>query len=50
MTSDCLQATCTTNHPHSHGHSCDANCQACNGPVAEIKISSGPRYGTDREH
>lgn len=37
MTSDCLGATCKTSHPHSHGHSCDSNCQACHGPVAVLQ-------------
>lgn len=48
--SDCLQATCTTKFEHKHGHSCDSNCQACHGPIVEVQVASGPRYGADKEH
>lgn len=37
MAGDCLKVTCTTQQPHEHGHSCDGNCEACNGRIVVLK-------------
>jgi hypothetical protein len=45
---DCLQVTCSTKHPHSHGYSCNDDCEACKGPVVVLK--NLPSTKDEREH
>jgi hypothetical protein len=46
--SDCLQATCGTKYEHKHGHSCNDDCQACNGDVVILK--NLPSTKIEKEH